>query len=310
MRTYLLIMTMSAFSIFANKDMSHEDEMFFDAKERVAIGERYAWGTGVELNYETARKYFEAVLKMAEFNPVAATRAECWLTMIDYIYCPNPNDPLLPSLRARFEKSAEQSLDYEAKIYALLRLGVMAMYGEGQEIDVAKAKYYFEQVGKLGAGINWQSVRGAAELCLGVLIFNGVDKKPDCVRARDYIIRNLESVNAHHRMQGTLTLGKMLMQGVGGKKDVVLAIKCFEEVINSTEELIVFWPYWSDTFKLFYVEANAYLGLFYTQGMFWNKNLLLAKQHLVAARTNILFARLDNKIKQQVESAYNKYCCE
>jgi TPR repeat protein len=278
-----------------------QDELCAEAQERLEVGEHYYWGNGVAQNNTTAHKYFEGVLKLEEYNPRAAARASCWIGQIEYTK--NPSSDVAASY---LEKAAEQILDMEAKIFALMRLGTIAMDGDSGPANPLLAKKYFERAVQVSAKVNWTFPKATSALCLGILQFT-LAEKLNYERARDAILQNIEHVSLHHQLVGTLILGKMFLQGVGGPQDVTLAIQCFKQVISLAEQLLKQGSFWSTQYRLWQTEAQAELGLLYFHGDDAELDREQARNYLTAARTSFLFAKLDDKLRQRVETACSKW---
>lgn len=300
MTVIAIVLCLSTHHALADTQPTH-DELCAEAQERLEIGEHYYWGNGVTQNNTIAHKYFEGVLKLEEHNPRAAARASCWIGQIEYTK--NPGSDVAVSY---LENAAEQMLDMEAKVFALMRLGTIAMDGDSAPANPLLAKRYFERAIQTSAKVNWTFPKATSALCLGVLQFT-LAEELNYENARDAILQNIEHVSLHHQLLGTLILGKMFLQRVGGPRDVTLAIQCFKQVISLAEQLLKQGSFWTAQYRLWQTEAQAELGLLYFHGDDVELDKEQARNYLTAARTSFSFAKLNDKLRQRVETACSKW---
>ena len=104
---------------------------------------------------------------------------------------------------------------------AQLNLGKLYQSGQGVDLDLEKAFYWFEQAASLGLA--------EAHLNMGVMYLEGLGVETDVNAA----LRGFQFAAEHDLARGTFMLGKMLFEGLGVEEDVFEARKLFLEAAKT-----------------------------------------------------------------------------
>ena len=104
---------------------------------------------------------------------------------------------------------------------AQLNLGLLYQSGQGVNIDLEKALYWYEQAASAGLA--------EAHLNLGMMYFEGM------IVEQDYTIsfREFQSASTQGLASGSLMLGRMLFEGLGVDQDKIRARELFLEAAKS-----------------------------------------------------------------------------
>ena len=104
---------------------------------------------------------------------------------------------------------------------AQLNLGLLYQSGQGVNIDLEKALYWYEQAASAGLA--------EAHLNLGMMYFEGMSVE------QDYTVsfREFQSASTQGLASGSLMLGRMLFEGLGVDQDKVRARKLFLDAAKS-----------------------------------------------------------------------------
>ena len=104
---------------------------------------------------------------------------------------------------------------------AQLNLGLLYQSGQGVNIDLEKALYWYEQAASAGLA--------EAHLNLGMMYFEGLNVE------QDYTVsfREFQSASTQGLASGSLMLGRMLFEGIGVEQDMVRARELFLDAAKS-----------------------------------------------------------------------------